>query len=141
MPEPMPSPCSHCGRTYRKDLLKQCPACASTQGSESPRESKSITNPNQVSNNGFGMSSSKQVEVLLAEIVKSTSRTTHAVRAFVRFLFIQLSASTLGGLFIFWSNPLSHKPNMFLLVVGALTYVVGLIWSSIAGWSELSQSE
>ena len=87
------------------------------------------------------MGSSRDIERLLAEILKSTSKTTHAVRAFVRFLFIQLSASTLAVLFLYWSQPFSYHPIQFLAVSGIIIYLIGAVWASIAGWSELSQSE
>ena len=93
---------------------------------------------------------SENTEALLKELVRSTNRTTHAVRAFVRFLFIQLSAITLA-LFVFNVGNLFQDssecsygicpPNELTALVAGLIWIVGVIWSSSAGWSELAQSD
>jgi hypothetical protein len=85
------------------------------------------------------------------DLIRAQNRTTHAVRAFVRFLFIQLSAMTLG-IFI-WNLSLGMADaescaydgtncsgNSALQVVAALVVLGGIIWSSSAGWSELEKS-
>jgi Na+/melibiose symporter-like transporter len=76
-------------------------------------------------------------------LIQAQNRTTHAVRAFVRFLFIQLSALTLATFLFFVSFQLENEegaPNTFLLVMGGVIWIIGLIWSSSAGWSELEKS-
>jgi Na+/melibiose symporter-like transporter len=76
-------------------------------------------------------------------LIQAQNRTTHAVRAFVRFLFIQLSALTLATFLFFMSFQLENEegaPNTFLLLMGAVIWIVGLVWSSNAGWSELEKS-
>lgn len=85
------------------------------------------------------------------DLIRAQNRTTHAVRAFVRFLFIQLSAMTLG-LFIWNLAAASADPeacayegincagNEALQVVAGLVFLGGIIWSSSAGWSELEKS-
>ena len=76
-------------------------------------------------------------------LIQAQNRTTHAVRAFVRFLFIQLSALTLATFLFFVSFQLENEegaPNTFLLLMGAVIWIVGLVWSSNAGWSELEKS-
>jgi hypothetical protein len=87
----------------------------------------------------------------IADLIRAQNRTTHAVRAFVRFLFIQLSAMTLG-LFI-WNLAASFADpescsygganctgNSALQVIAALVILGGVFWSSAAGWSELEKS-
>jgi hypothetical protein len=138
---PMPSACVTCGKPYRKDILKQCPACSSSQLSSSGSEERRASKSNQSFSVSQPLPSSKSVEDLLAEIVKSTTKTKHAVRAFVRFLFIQLSASSLAAALIYWSNPFSFEPNVFLLVAGILVYGVGVVMSSWVGWDELRKSD
>ena len=85
------------------------------------------------------------------DLIRAQNRTTHAVRAFVRFLFIQLSAMTLG-LFIWNLAAASADPeacayeganctgNAALQVIAGLVFLGGIIWSSAAGWSELEKS-
>lgn len=76
-------------------------------------------------------------------LIKAQNRTTHAVRAFVRFLFIQLSALTLATFLFFTSFQLVDEagaPNTFLLIMGGVIWIIGLVWSSTAGWSELEKS-
>lgn len=93
---------------------------------------------------------SDQSEELLREILKSTNRTTRAVRAFVRFLFIQLSAITMAVL-VFNLGDLLQNPSEcaygicppspgFTLFAG-LIWVVGVVWASYAGWNELELSD
>jgi hypothetical protein len=71
------------------------------------------------------------------QIILAQNRTTHAIRAVVRFLFIQLTAITLafviGGLG-------SALGNAFVIFIAVVIYIVGIIWSSNAGWSELEKS-
>lgn len=76
-------------------------------------------------------------------LIQAQNRTTHAVRAFVRFLFIQLSALTLATFIFFVSFQLVNEegaPNTFLLIMGGVIWIIGLVWSSSAGWSELEKS-
>jgi len=76
-------------------------------------------------------------------LIQAQNRTTHAVRAFVRFLFIQLSALTLATFIFFVSFQLVNEegaPNAFLLIMGGVIWIIGLVWSSTAGWSELEKS-
>ena len=88
-------------------------------------------------------SSSKNETVEYSLLIQAQNRTTHAVRAFVRFLFIQLSALTLATFLFFISFQLVDEegaPNTFLLIMGGVIWIIGLVWSSTAGWSELEKS-
>ena len=71
------------------------------------------------------------------QIILAQNRTTHAIRAVVRFLFIQLTAITLafviGGLG-------SALGNAFVIFIAVVIYIIGIVWSSNAGWSELEKS-
>ena len=83
-----------------------------------------------------------RIESLLEESIRASNRTTHAVRAFVRFLFIQLVAITLAA-FVFASanivDPV-EPPAILLLIAGAI-WVGGVIYSSIEGWKEVAKSD
>ena len=88
-------------------------------------------------------SSSKNETAEYSLLIQAQNRTTHAVRAFVRFLFIQLSALTLATFLFFISFQLVDEegaPNTFLLIMGGVIWIIGLVWSSTAGWSELEKS-
>lgn len=91
-----------------------------------------------------------ETEKLLQELIQATDRTTRAVRAFVRFLFIQLAAITLAFV-VFQLGIITQdssecalgicRPNGFTTAVAALIWIGGVIWSSITGWKELGLSE
>ena len=133
MNEILPSPCIICGRPFRKDKLPKCPACGATTTGE-------VAGSIQQESVYHGLTSSTpqaSSDELLKQILRATNKTTHAVRAFVRFLFIQLSMSTLSGLVILWGYTTNA---MGLIVIGALTWLVGVIWSSAVGWAELTES-
>ena len=98
-------------------------------------------------------SSSSRISVTtLEDVVKAQNRTTHAVRAFVRFLFIQLSSVTMAvflwnisTMFVDESECYNLgrncSGNSILQFCSFVTLVIGLIWSSNAGWNELRKSE
>ena len=71
------------------------------------------------------------------QIILAQNRTTHAIRAVVRFLFIQLTAITLALIIGAFGNAID---NGFMIFIAAVIYIVGIIWSSNAGWSELGKS-
>jgi hypothetical protein len=90
-----------------------------------------------------------ETEKLLQELIRATDRTTRAVRAFVRFLFIQLAAISLAvvvfqlGIITQDSSECAFgicQPNGFTTTVAVLIWITGIVWSSIAGWGELELS-
>jgi hypothetical protein len=130
-----PVPCNQCGRFYRADLISKCPGCAAINQSKAELDKpKNIQQPT-ISN--FPTEYSRG-ETTLDDLVRAQNRTTHAVRAFVRFLFIQLTGLTL--VFFLWELFLETEGNG---LVGFLVLVVWLgtvVWSSAAGWDELNKS-
>jgi hypothetical protein len=89
---------------------------------------------------------------LLQQIAENTSKTKHAVRAFVRFLFIQLTFTTLAlplyNLAFAETNAVacaltgkSCEPNTYLFIAAVLVWLTGTFLSSQAGWSELRKSD
>jgi hypothetical protein len=130
-----PVPCNQCGRFYRADLISKCPGCAAISQSKSDLDKPNNVQPPTISNFPTLYSSG---ETTLEDLVRAQNRTTHAVRAFVRFLFIQLTGLTL--VFFLWNLFLETDANGF---VGFLVLVVWLgtvVWSSAAGWDELNKS-
>ena len=66
-------------------------------------------------------------------LIQAQNRTTHAVRAFVRFLFIQLTGITLAAFLWLWEIS-------FLQYLAVVVWIVSVFWSSYAGWKELDKS-
>jgi uncharacterized membrane protein len=87
---------------------------------------------------GKYMTDDKEVAGLLQESIDAQNRTTHAVRAFVRFFFIQLVAATIALPLVYFGTILV-APG--LVLIAFLVLVVGIVWSSSAGWSELGLSD
>lgn len=92
----------------------------------------------------------------IEKIIQAQNRTTHAVRAFVLFLFYQLTAITLA--FIVYSfaelqgnqsddcEPLLRQygacePQPILVFLAFAIWVAGVIYSSRVGWREIQKSE
>jgi len=94
---------------------------------------------------------SSDSDQLIVRLIKAQNRTTHAIRALVRFLFIQLAALTLAG--FFWSLAQDSvdanscykygdncDPSAPLTFLALATWIVGVIISSRVGWRELEAS-
>lgn len=87
---------------------------------------------------------------LLVDLIAASNRTTRAVRALVRFLFIQLSFTTaavtvwsLGSVFQDQSGctPLTCPPDPPVVFLAVVIWLFGVLWSANAGFTELSYSE
>ena len=96
------------------------------------------------------MDINERLESLLIAQIAASNRTTRAVRAFVRFLFIQLIAITLAlginAMGIVFQDPSECSfgicpPNTGAQILAGLVWLIGVIWSSSAGFSELSMSD
>ena len=81
--------------------------------------------------------SEKEIVEALGRVEAATDRTTYAVRAFVRFLFIQLSATTIGSMCAAAAAALGWP---WLAVLGGLVTAGGLFWAGFAGRAELRKS-
>jgi hypothetical protein len=86
------------------------------------------------------------------DLIEAQNRTTHAVRAFVRFLFIQLSGLTLAvfiwnisNLFIDQQECFNYgrqcSGNGFFRFLAVVIGFITIYWSSDAGWKELEKSK
>jgi hypothetical protein len=93
-----------------------------------------------------------KIEKLLKQNIEASNRTTYAVRAFVRFLFIQLVGITaaffLNSLATANVDPLqcaysgdNCEPVIALQVFAFLIWLGAVIWSSNVGWKELALSD
>ena len=85
------------------------------------------------------------------DLIRAQNRTTHAVRAFVRFLFIQLTGITLVVFLWNLSLTLIDEQDCFqsgdncggntsIQLLAGITWIATVIWSSYAGWEELNKS-
>ena len=86
------------------------------------------------------------------DLILAQNKTTHAVRAFVRFLFIQLTGITLAV--FLWNLSLAFinsndclqtgencSGNGALQLMAVGVWIATVIFSSRAGWEELQKSE
>ena len=142
--------CLTCGGTSFFFINNGIPTSGETETyrSKEPIEFKRSNNEksSNISNSSYSPS-----ETTLADLVRAQNRTTHAVRAFVRFFFIQLSAATVA--IIFWNVSLQLSngyecteygdcgSSEIWLIAAGVTWLVGLVWSSAAGWDELHKSD
>jgi len=92
------------------------------------------------------------IQKLLQENIEASNRTTYAVRAFVRFLFIQLvgitAAFLLNTIASAGVDPISCaysgdncEPILILQIFAVLVWLGAVFWSSIVGWRELALSD
>jgi hypothetical protein len=142
--------CSNCGGTSFFFINNGIPTSVETETYRSKEPVEFNASKNQKSDDKSDSSYSPS-ETTLADLVRAQNRTTHAVRAFVRFLFIQLSAATVT--IIFWNISLQLSDSdecteygncgssAIWLVAAGVTWLVGLVWSSAAGWEELHKSD
>lgn len=80
---------------------------------------------------------------LAIDQIKATNRTTHAIRALVKFLLFEATYGVVALIFIGWgiSPTLSLKqPSLGFIVLGVVIAVVGLMHSFVAAYKELSES-
>ena len=96
------------------------------------------------------MATDDNVAKLLKKSIEASNRTTYAIRALVRFVFIQLTFLTaaffvwqIGLLFPDENNcsVLGCEPHGFFTFLVAGLVITGVVLSSRAGWYELSLSE
>lgn len=87
---------------------------------------------------------------LIVQAIAASDRTTRAVRAFVRFLFIQLVAITLALVINGVGNALQDPSecsfgvcptNQTAQILAVLVWLAGVWWSSLVGWEELGKSD
>lgn len=146
--------CQSCKTEYQLNTgdLSQCPNCSSIYWTliqeEEPEGNSTLNSLADSPELNLGNSPSIDFDRLIA----AQNRTTHAVRAFVRFLFIQLTGITLAV--FFWNlstitvdqqscfvRGTNCTGNPFLQLVAIAVWVAAVILSSRAGWSELEKSK
>jgi len=82
----------------------------------------------------------EKLESLMEESISENRRTTHAVRALVRFTLIEVTV-TLVAVVLFGLIALIGGDFNAAFIVGGAVLVIGGLYALVAGWSELKQSE
>ena len=138
---PKLAPCQSCEKEYRRDKLKQCPSCGIHNDGLLPSVTSSSRSSQAIVNSSFSVADPAQAQAYdFKKLIAAQDRTTHAVRAIVLFLFIQLSCSSLA--YVVWNLSMAFsEPSSFLQFVAVFTWIVGIVWSSSVGWSEIQESE
>jgi hypothetical protein len=126
----------------------------SDESAPQPSEDSSVGNSavgKSTSGKSAAKAPSKKGPATLDDILAAQNRTTHAVRAFVRFLFIQLSAITAGAVVLNFANEAATTYECIeygncgasdgLSVVAVIIIIAGVVISSSVGWSELHKSD
>lgn len=135
--------CRYCGNELQPDSLNEATPLASlaTQNISSVASHKSISDANL-----HEMNSNE----LMIEIIQSSNRTTHAIRAIVRFFLVQLSFTTLAY-FVYFLNQFTIdveecgpyekcSPSSFGSFLVFVVFAVGVFISSRLAWAELERS-
>jgi len=88
-------------------------------------------------------------------LLLAVNRTTHAIRALVLFLFYQLTAATAAFVIYLLAEIVGRRrdaceqglgyadacsPDSFLVLLALVIWVVGVIYSSNVGWTEIRKS-
>lgn len=132
--------------------IMECPFCYATSFNHALPENKSASGQVSATPTIANIDLDRVDKNDIQALISAQNRTTHAVRAFVRFLFIQLSATTaavtlwnIGDAFINQqeciNNDINCSGNGFFYFIAGVVLIGGVVWSSAAGWEELGKSE
>lgn len=143
----------------------RCINCLKTRNPSTPltvenfsqlKESSEVLEETEESGNGVVATPRISYRGHEEDLIAAANRTTHAVRAFVLFLFYQLSAITTAAvlyiLAILMGNQSNEcepnlrqygacEPQPFLLILALIVWISGVIYSSKVGWEEIRKSE
>lgn len=171
--------CDNCNDPHEQIVMK-CPGCGCTtfvhgaeimrrdkkERAESPKvanpaptpdlrpitsKSEKISAERPATPTPWSASENSQTGKTLDDLIRAQNRTTHAVRAFVRFLFIQLTGITfavfLWQLSLAFISPSDCSRNgencfgnPFVQFMAVAVWIATVILSSRAGWEELEKS-
>lgn len=82
--------------------------------------------------------SNEELAALLKANIEASNRTTHAVRAIVRFVFLQLSFTTICG--VLYAIGAAANLNQIFVPVSSLTWIGGSIFAGITCRRDLKSS-
>ena len=149
--------CKGSAFTHNKDSLK----VNTTAGSSLLEDFNQVAATPKSKNNAArdqsgGMSGGGDFAELIRlqhETIRATNRTTHAVRAFVLFIFYQLTATTLAGFVYGLGLGIASASeqcqqyqenceiNGFFIFTSIVILLGGIVLSSMKGWEEIGKSE
>jgi|688.fasta_scaffold659664_1 hypothetical protein len=158
--------CNECKTKYQDqdaENFGHCPKCDSTFFTLASLREETSSRPDKTNDfqsklpknsiNSVNSTNEQYAQVAdIERLIAAQNKTTHAIRAFVRFLFIQLSGITAAALVWYISLLFVDQErcfdygencdgNIFLQIVALGIWVGTVIYSSAAGWEELEKSE
>jgi hypothetical protein len=144
--------CNKCGNKKLKEAIARETTNPKTRNTQINHTKPSTDVSGEKSHSKNTSENTEMTSAQLEKIIEAQNRTTHAVRAFVRFLFIQLSGLTLAvfiwnisNLFIDQQECINYgrqcSGNGFLRFLAVVIGFVTIYWSSAAGWKELEKSK
>jgi hypothetical protein len=125
--------------------LGTCPKCKAEFDSKRISEGLSSAPQSLKQDVSIKQNVSERAEIAsLEELIRATNRTTRAVRAFVLFLFYQLTAITLSGILYLISISFpndQNEPNLFWGILALVVWIGGVFIGSNVGWREIRKSD
>ena len=82
-------------------------------------------------------SDSELVNLLRANI-EASNRTTHAVRAIVRYVFLQLTITTVCG--VLYAVGASTNLNQIFVPISSIAWIAGTVYASVSARRDLKAS-
>lgn len=80
----------------------------------------------------------QELTELLRANIEASNRTTHAVRAIVRYVFLQLSITTVCG--VLYAVGAATNLNQIFVPVSSVTWIAGTIYASLSARKDLKAS-
>ena len=80
----------------------------------------------------------QELAELLRANIEASNRTTHAVRAIVRFVFLQISFTTLVG--VLYAVGAATNLNQIFVPIASLTWIAGTLYAGYTARRDLKAS-
>lgn len=84
------------------------------------------------------MSNNDQLADLLRANIEASNRTTHAVRAIVRYVFLQLTITTVCG--VLYAIGAATNLNQIFVPITSIAWIAGTIYASLTARNDLKAS-
>ena len=81
---------------------------------------------------------SQELAELLRANIEASNRTTHAVRAIVRFVFLQLTITTVVG--VLYAIGAATNSNQVFVPLASLTWIAGTLYAGYTARRDLKAS-
>ena len=83
--------------------------------------------------------SNEQLADLLRANIEASNRTTHAVRAIVRYVFLQLTITTVCG--VLYAVGAATNLNQVFVPISSIAWIAGTIYASLTARNDLKASK